>query len=79
MKGPPDAPTGVVARAKGPTGATVSFNAPASNGERITEYRIYSGGRQVASCTETVCEVNGLTTWPQLHLHREGSERLRRV
>ena len=43
MKGPPDAPTGVVARAKGPTGATVSFNAPASNGERITEYRIYSG------------------------------------
>ena len=62
VKGPPDAPTGVVARAKGPTGATVSFNAPASNGERITEYRIYSGGSQVATCTETVCEVNGLTT-----------------
>ena len=62
VTGRPDAPTGVVARAKGPTGATVSFNAPASNGERITEYRIYSGGRQVASCTETVCEVNGLTT-----------------
>ena len=62
VTGRPDAPTGVVARAKGSTGATVSFNAPASNGERITEYRIYSGGRQVASCTETVCEVNGLTT-----------------
>ena len=62
VKGPPDAPTGVVARAKGPTGATVSFNAPASNGEHITEYRIYSGGSQVATCTETVCEVNGLTT-----------------
>ena len=62
VTGRPDTPTGVVARAKGPTGATVSFNAPASNGERITEYRIYSGGRQVASCTETVCEVNGLTT-----------------
>ena len=62
VTGKPDAPTGVVARAKGPTGATVSFNAPASNGERITEYRIYSGGSQVASCTETVCEVNGLTT-----------------
>ena len=60
--GPPDAPTGVVAKAKGPTGATVSFNAPASNGERITEYRIFSGGSQVATCTETVCEVNGLTT-----------------
>ncbi len=62
VKGPPDAPTAVVARAKGPTGATVSFNAPASNGERITEYRIFSGGSQVATCTETVCEVNGLTT-----------------
>ena len=62
VTGRPDTPTGVVARAKGPTGATVSFNAPASNGERITEYRIYSGGRQVASCAETVCEVNGLTT-----------------
>lgn len=62
VTGKPDAPTGVVARAKGPTGATVSFNAPVSNGERITEYRIYSGDRQVASCTETVCEVNGLTT-----------------
>ena len=62
VTGRPDTPTGVVARAKGSTGATVSFNAPASNGERITEYRIYSGGRQVASCTETVCEVNGLTT-----------------
>ena len=62
VTGRPDAPTGVVARAKGPTGATVSFNAPASNGERITEYRIYSGGSQVATCTETVCEVNGLTT-----------------
>ena len=60
--GPPDAPTSVVAKAKGPTGATVSFNAPASNGERITEYRIFSGGSQVATCTETVCEVNGLTT-----------------
>ena len=62
VKGPPDAPTGVAARAKGPTGATVSFNAPVSNGERITEYRIFSGGSQVATCTETVCEVNGLTT-----------------
>lgn len=61
VKGPPDAPTGVVARAKGPTSATVSFNAPASNGERITEYRIFSGDEQVATCTETVCEVNGLT------------------
>lgn len=60
--GPPDAPTAVVARAKGPTGATVSFHAPAPNGERITEYRIFSGGSQVATCTETVCEVNGLTT-----------------
>ena len=62
VKGPPDVPTAVVARAKGLTGATVSFNAPASNGERITEYRIFSDGSQVATCTETVCEVNGLTT-----------------
>ena len=62
VTGPPDAPTGVVARAKGPTGATVSFNAPASNGERITEYLIFDSNRKVASCTETVCEVNGLTT-----------------
>ena len=62
VTGRPDAPTGVVARAKGPTGATVSFNAPASNGERITEYLIFDGNHQVASCTETVCEVNGLTT-----------------
>ena len=62
VTGKPDKPTGVFARAKGPTGATVSFNAPASNGERITEYRIYSDGRQVASCTDTVCDVNGLTT-----------------
>ena len=62
VEGRPEAPTGVVARAKGPTGATVSFNAPASNGEPITEYRIYSGGSLVASCTENVCEVNGLTT-----------------
>ena len=60
--GKPGVPTNVRAEAKGPTGATVSFNAPVSNGERITEYRIYSGGSKVASCTETVCEVNGLTT-----------------
>jgi len=40
----------------------VSFNAPASNGERITEYLIFDSNRKVASCTETVCEVNGLTT-----------------
>ena len=62
VTGRPEAPTRVEARAKGPTGATVSFNAPESNGEAITEYRIYSGGSQVASCTKTVCEVNGLTT-----------------
>ena len=62
VKGPPDAPTAVVAQAKGPTGATVSFHAPVSNGERITEYRIFNGNDQVATCTETVCEVNGLTT-----------------
>ena len=62
VTGKPGVPTNVRAEAKGPTGATVSFNAPVSNGERITEYRIYSGGSKVASCTETVCEVNGLTT-----------------
>jgi len=62
VTGKPNAPTNVRAEAEGPNGARVTFNAPESNGSPITEYRVYDQtGRQVATCSDNVCGVDGLS------------------
>jgi Fibronectin type III domain len=55
----PDAPTGVTALA-GDGQATVSWTAPADNGDPITGYTVsWSGGSQF--CSGSQCDVTGLT------------------
>ena len=62
VTGKPAAPTDVKAEAEGSNGARVTFDAPESNGSPITEYRVYDQtGRQVATCSDNVCGVEGLS------------------
>ncbi len=57
----PDSPTGVSATA-GDASATIYFTTPAyDGGEPITEYRVLSGGSQVATGTSSPIVVSGLT------------------
>ena len=62
VTGKPNAPTNVRAEGVGSNGARVTFDAPESNGSPITEYRVYDQtGRQVATCSDNVCGVEGLS------------------
>ena len=59
----PDAPTNVVAQGTSSTSATVSWNAPASNGgSTVTSYVATSNLGSSCTSTTTTCMVSGLTS-----------------